>query len=146
MNQEPNASPDTQPVEDAGTDDAAKTPAVAPVADAPTVPDVPTAAGSPLQGDPSPDAAALALSTAVAGARAEAITIAELCQLAGQSDRIATFLAHGVSASQVRQTLLASRAQSQEISSVIHPDAVSKTSASEPGALMAAVKKLTQKL
>ena len=144
MNQEPNASPDTQPVEDAGTDDAAKTPAVAPVADAPTVPDVPTQTAQVASNDAG--SLALATASAVAGARAEAITIAELCQLAGQSDRIATFLAHGVSASQVRQTLLASRAQSQEISSVIHPDAVSKTSASEPGALMAAVKKLTQKL
>ena len=142
MNPDAQANP-AQPVlepESATTVDEAKQTTDLPL------PDVPTAAGSPLQGDPSPDAAALALSVAVAGARAEAITIAELCQLAGQSDRIATFLAHGVSANQVRQTLLASRAQSQEISSVIHPDAVSKTSASEPGALMAAVKKLTQKL
>jgi signal peptide peptidase SppA len=81
-------------------------------------------------------------------ARAEALTIAELCQLAGQSQRITGFLAQGASATQVRQSLLAARAQSEEITSNIHPDAALKASpgnANDVGALMAAVKRLTQK-
>jgi hypothetical protein len=82
---------------------------------------------------------------AVNAARTEAVAIAELCQLAGQSDRVAAFLTQGVSAAQVRQSLLASRAQSEEVTSLIHPDAVLKTSggASDAGLLMAAVKKLS---
>ena len=94
----------------------------------------------------------VAISAAVHSAKAEAvaqaISIAELCQLAGQSNRIATFLTQGLSASQVRQTLLASRAQSEEITSLIAPDAAPKSAgaAGDTGALMAAVKKLTQKI
>jgi hypothetical protein len=72
------------------------------------------------------------------------VTIAEICQLAGQSQRIAGFLAQGATSAQVRQTLLAARASSEEITSVIHPDAV-KQPPSQDGTLMAAVKKLTQK-
>ena len=93
-------------------------------------------------------AIAAAVNSAKAEAVAQAISIAELCQLAGQSHRIATFLTQGLSASQVRQTLLASRAQSEEITSLIAPDAAPKGAgtASDAGALMAAVKKLTQKI
>lgn len=95
-----------------------------------------------------PGASDTAIATAVHSAKAEAVAIAELCQLAGQSHRIATFLTQGLSASQVRQTLLASRAQSEEITSLIAPDAAPKGTgtASDTGALMAAVKKLTQKI
>lgn len=78
--------------------------------------------------------------------RAQALEIAELCQLAGQSTRIASFLTQGISASQVRQALLLSRAQSEEISSLIHPDAaksVAKTTNDGASALLAAVKKLS---
>jgi hypothetical protein len=90
---------------------------------------------------------AAAVQSAKAEAVAQAISIAELCQLAGQSHRTASFLTQGLSASQVRQTLLASRAQSEEITSLIAPDAAPKGAgtASDAGALMAAVKKLTQK-
>jgi hypothetical protein len=107
------------------------TPSVAPLA--PTVNDV---------------AISAAVHSAKAEAVAQAISIAELCQLAGQSNRIATFLTQGLSASQVRQTLLASRAQSEEITSLIAPDAAPKSAgaAGDTGALMAAVKKLTQKI
>ena len=93
-------------------------------------------------------AVSAAVNSAKAEAVAQAISIAELCQLAGQSNRIASFLTQGLSASQVRQTLLASRAQSEEITSLIAPDAAPKGSgtASDAGALMAAVKKLTQKI
>lgn len=47
--------------------------------------------------------------------RAEALAIAELCQLAGAPNRIAEFLALGASEAQVRKTLLAARADSIEI-------------------------------
>ena len=91
---------------------------------------------------------AAASQAAALAARAEALTIAELCQLAGQSQRITDFLAQGATSAQVRQSLLASRAQSEEITSSIHPDAALKASpghANDAGALMAAVKRLTQK-
>jgi signal peptide peptidase SppA len=103
----------------------------------------PVAAPPPIQSAPAVDDAVTV--AAVNAARTEAVAIAELCQLAGQSDRVAAFLTQGVSASQVRQTLLASRAQSEEVTSLIHPDAVLKTSggASDAGLLMAAVKKLS---
>ncbi|MBE0475325.1 MAG: hypothetical protein IBX54_14245 [Rhodoferax sp.] len=82
---------------------------------------------------------------AVAAGRSQALEIAELCQLAGQSSRITSFLAQGSSAPEVRQALLLSRAQSEEISSLIHPDAakpLAKASNDGVSALMAAVKKL----
>ena len=84
--------------------------------------------------------------SSVAAGRAQALEIAELCQLAGQTTRIASFLAQGISASQVRQALLLSRAQSEEISSLIHPDAgkpIAKTANDGASALLAAVKKLS---
>lgn len=114
------------------------------------IPAAPAAPAAPVQGDPAiaNDAITAASHAAVLAARAEAFTIAELCQLAGQSQRITAFLAQGATSTQVRQSLLASRAQSEEISSSIHPDAALKAqpgSANDAGALMAAVKKLTQK-
>jgi signal peptide peptidase SppA len=118
-----------------------------PLADAsvatPTPVSAPVAAPAPIPSAPAVDDAVTV--AAVNAARTEAVAIAELCQLAGQSDRVAAFLTQGVSASQVRQSLLASRAQSEEVTSLIHPDAVLKTSggASDAGLLMAAVKKLS---
>jgi hypothetical protein len=82
---------------------------------------------------------------AVATARADAVAIAELCQLAGQPQRIAAFLAAGTSETQVRRTLLSARADSVEISSVIHPDASAAPASPEQNPLMKAVKKLTHK-
>lgn len=82
---------------------------------------------------------------AVATARADAVAIAELCQLAGQPQRIAAFLAAGASETQVRRTLMAARADSAEISSVIHPDAAAAPASPEQNPLMKAVKKLTHK-
>ena len=87
-----------------------------------------------------------AVASATLAAHAQAQEIAELCQLAGQSTRIASFLAQGVTSNQVRQTLLQARAQSEEITSLIHPDAPSKAAAANAGVsavLMAAVRKLT---
>lgn len=95
---------------------------------------------TPADSKPNPATAS------VAAGRAQALEIAELCQLAGQTTRIASFLAQGISASQVRQALLLSRAQSEEISSLIHPDAgkpIAKTANDGASALLAAVKKLS---
>ena len=78
-------------------------------------------------------------------ARADALAIAELCQLAGQPQRTMGFLASGADAQQVRKALLEGRARSPEISSVIHPDAAAKATSPDQSPLMAAVKKLTAK-
>lgn len=78
--------------------------------------------------------------------RADALAIAELCQLAGHPELTATFLAEGVSEAHVRKALLASRADSPEIRSTIAPDAPApQQSQSAANPLMAAVKKLTGK-
>lgn len=85
-------------------------------------------------------------SQSASSARSDALAVAELCQLAGQSDRIVGFLTQGLTSTQVRQALLAQRAQSEEITSLIHPDAPSKlasTQSAVSSALMAAVKKLS---
>ena len=78
--------------------------------------------------------------------RADAVAIAELCQLAGHPDLTAAFLAEGVSEAHVRKALLASRADSPEIRSPIAPDAaIPQQNQSAANPLMAAVKKLTGK-
>ena len=78
--------------------------------------------------------------------RADAVAIAELCQLAGHPELTARFLAEGASEGQVRKALLASRADSPEIRSTIAPDASApQQSQSAANPLMAAVKKLTGK-
>jgi hypothetical protein len=78
--------------------------------------------------------------------RADAVAIAELCQLAGHPDLTAAFLAEGVSEAHVRKALLASRADSPEIRSTIAPDAaIPQQNQSAANPLMAAVKKLTGK-
>lgn len=117
-------------------------------APSPTPSVAPLAPLAPLTPTVNDVAISAAVHSAKAEAVAQAISIAELCQLAGQSNRIATFLTQGLSASQVRQTLLASRAQSEEITSLIAPDAAPKSAGAtgDTGALMAAVKKLTQKI
>ena len=118
--------------------------------DVPAAPEAPTLppAQSPAESSTTAttdDLADDAVKTATQAARADAVAIAELCQLAGQPQRIATFLAEGASESQVRRTLLASRAESPEITSVIHPDAASKATSPEQNPLMNAVKKLIGK-
>lgn len=59
--------------------------------------------------------------------QAQAVEIAQLCQLAGQTTRIAGFLAQGLTATQVRQALLLARSQSEEIASLIQPEATGPT-------------------
>jgi signal peptide peptidase SppA len=86
-----------------------------------------------------------AVDAAVTLVRADAVAIAELCQLAGQPGLTLSFLSEGASVAQVRKTLLAGRAQGTEISSLIHPDAASTAASPEQNPLMKAVKKLTGK-
>lgn len=110
-----------------------------PPGDAPATP-------APVDTPPTPDDDTV--KSAVAAARADAVAVAELCQLAGQPQRTAAFLAEGASESQVRKSLLAARAQSPEITSVIDPDAAAQASGDaspERNPLMKAVKKLTGK-
>ena len=108
----------------------------------------------PLTDDPAPSAAPEAdkpvadeTSPATTDAsRADAVAIAELCQLAGHPELTAAFLAEGVSEAHVRKALLASRADSPEIRSTIAPDAtIPQQNQSAANPLMAAVKKLTGK-
>lgn len=118
--------------------------------DVPVAPEAPTLppAQSPAESSSTAttdDVVDDAVKTATQAARADALAIAELCQLAGQPQRIATFLAEGASESQVRRVLLASRAESPEITSVIHPDAATTAASPEQNLLMKAVKKLTGK-
>ena len=86
-----------------------------------------------------------AVDAAVTQVRADAVAIAELCQLAGQPGLTLSFLSEGASVAHVRKTLLAGRAQGTEISSLIHPDAASSAASPEQNPLMKAVKKLTGK-
>ena len=74
----------------------------------------------------------------------DAQAIAELCLIAGASQRTAEFLSAGLSEAQVRQALIEARATQPEISSRINTDA---TAAFRPesSAVVAAVKKLTSK-
>ena len=134
MNQPDHTPAETPAVGDTNIGDPVQLPKVLP-----PNPEAPTA---PVHGDAGVTTEVVA--AASRAARAEAVSIAEICQLAGQSQRTAGFLAEGATSAQVRQTLLAARASSEEITSVIHPDAA-KPPTEQGGALMAAVKKLTQK-
>lgn len=82
---------------------------------------------------------------AVTAARADAVNIAELCQLAGHPERIADFLAEGASEAQVRHALLAMRAERPEIASRIHPDIAVSLQSTTTNPVVAAVKKLIGK-
>lgn len=118
------------------TDPTQNPPTETPVQDA-------ASATAPKEIDESP---AVAPAASPEAGRADAVAIAELCQLAGHPERTAAFLAAGVSEAQVRKALMASRADSPEIRSTIAPDA----SALQPplatgNPLLAAVKKLTGK-
>lgn len=120
---------------DTGTDPANPNPSVAPGAP-PAAPEADKDSEVGLED---------AVNAATKAARADAVAIAELCQLAGQPQRTAAFLAEGASEGQVRRSLLASRADSPEISSVIHPDAAAKAASADQNPLIKAVKKLTGK-
>ena len=105
--------------------------------------DEPVTSAAPDADKPVADEASPATTDA---SRADAVAIADLCQLAGHPELTAAFLAEGVSEAQVRKALLASRADSPEIRSTIAPDASApQQSQSAANPLMAAVKKLTGK-
>jgi len=103
--------------------------------------------GDQLQpdGDPQPTPAAqAALAQSFASGRGQAQAIAELCLIAGQSQRTAEFLAAGFSEAQVRRALLDARADQPEIASRITVDA-GTSQRPENSPVVAAVKKLTAK-
>lgn len=105
--------------------------------------DEPVTSAAPDADKPVADEASPATTDA---SRADAVAIAELCQLASHPELTAAFLAEGVSEAHVRKALLASRADSPEIRSTIAPDASAhQQSPSAANPLMAAVKKLTGK-
>jgi signal peptide peptidase SppA len=92
---------------------------------------------------PTP-AAHAALAQSFASWRGQAQAIAELCLIAGQSQRTAEFLAAGFSEAQVRRALLDARADQPEIASRITADA-GTSQRPENSPVVAAVKKLTAK-
>ena len=103
--------------------------------------------GDQLQpdGDPQPTPAAqAALAQSFASGRGQAQAIAEMCLIAGQSQRTAEFLAAGFSEAQVRRALLDARADQPEIASRITVDA-GTSQRPENSPVVAAVKKLTAK-
>lgn len=109
-----------------------------PITDPVAVPASPVTDAVSAEEDPNP--------VAPAASHADAIAIAELCQLAGHPDLTVRFLSEGATESQVRKSLLAARAESVEIHSTITPidgDAAPHRPAANP--LMAAIKKLTGK-
>ncbi|HRD86687.1 MAG TPA: S49 family peptidase [Accumulibacter sp.] len=111
-------------------------------------PDPATSAEPATLPDTLPSAEDDPVQSAIDATRAEAVAIAELCQLAGYPQRTVAFLAQGASASDVRRALLAARAESPEIDSMIHPDAAAPATSLDSPAhnpLIQAVKKLTGK-
>ena len=83
-----------------------------------------------------------AATTAPTLSMADAIEIAQTCQLAGRADLIASFLASNTAPAQVRHQLLSAQAEaSPEISSRIAPDAA-LSAARNP--LIDAAKRLAQ--
>lgn len=73
---------------------------------------------APVADNPQPIATTQPLATT---GHDQAVEIAQLCQLAGMSDKTAEFLASNQSVTQVRQTLLATKAAVPAISSHIDP-------------------------
>jgi len=97
------------------------------------------------EGDPQPaPVASTALAQSFASGRVQAQAIAEMCLIAGQSQRTAEFLAAGFSEAQVRRALLDARADQPEIASRITVDA-GTSQRPENSPVVAAVKKLTAK-
>jgi signal peptide peptidase SppA len=102
-----------------------------------------------LESDPqATPAAQAALAQSFASGRgqaqAQAQAIAEMCLIAGQSERTAEFLAAGFSEAQVRRALLEARADQPDITSRITAD-TGTTTRPEDSPVVAAVKKLTAK-
>ena len=97
------------------------------------------------EGDPQPTpVASAALAQSFASGRGQAQAIAEMCLIAGQSQRTAEFLAAGFSEAQVRRALLDARADQPEIASRITAE-TGTSQRPENSPVVAAVKKLTAK-
>ena len=97
------------------------------------------------EGDPQPAPVAnAALAQSFASGRVQAQAIAEMCLIAGQSQRTAEFLAAGFSDAQVRRALLDARADQPEIASRITAE-TGTSQRPENSPVVAAVKKLTAK-
>ncbi|MBE7527458.1 MAG: S49 family peptidase [Thermomonas sp.] len=97
------------------------------------------------EGDSQPaPVTSAALAQSFASGRVQAQAIAEMCLIAGQSQRTADFLAAGFSEAQVRRALLDARADQPEIASHITADA-GTSQHPENSPVVAAVKKLTAK-
>ncbi|MDE1547440.1 S49 family peptidase [Dechloromonas agitata] len=108
-------------------------------------PNEPTDTDPQTDNDPQPTPAAqAALAQSFASGRGQAQAIAEMCLIAGQSQRTAEFLAAGFSEAQVRRALLDARADQPEIASRITADA-GTSQRPENSPVVAAVKKLTAK-
>jgi len=108
-------------------------------------PNEPTDTDPQTDSDPQPTPAAqAALAQSFASGRGQAQAIAEMCLIAGQSQRTAEFLAAGFSEAQVRRALLDARADQPEIASRITADA-GTSQRPENSPVVAAVKKLTAK-
>jgi signal peptide peptidase SppA len=106
--------------------------------------DQPQPDGDPQQTPASLAALAQSFASGRGQAQAQAQAIAELCLIAGQSDRTAEFLAAGFSEAQVRRALLDARADQPDITSRITTD-TGTTTRPEDSPVVAAVKKLTAK-
>jgi len=100
----------------------------------------PTATAEPPPTAPAP----LAAEPLTPNPRAEAQAIAEICLIAGASQRTAEFLTAGLSEAQVRRALLEARADQPEIASRITADAGTALRP-ETSPVVAAVKKLITK-
>ena len=118
-----------------------------------TIPASEPASQLPPEPEPEPEEPPTAPASVAAAATpstpltlADAQAIADLCQLAGCSDRTAAYLAAGASVAGVRRELLALQAQSGELSSRIVPDAVAAkpASLSDNPIVLAALKKSNQ--
>ena len=108
-------------------------------------PNEPTDTDPQTDNDPQPTPAAqAALAQSFASGRGQAQAIAEMCLIAGQSQRTAEFLAAGFSEAQVRRALLDARADQPEIASRITAEA-GTSQRPENSPVVAAVKKLTAK-
>jgi hypothetical protein len=88
--------------------------------------------------------APLAAEPLIPNPRAQAQAIAEICLIAGASQRTAEFLAADLSEAEVRRALLEARSDQVEIASRITPDAGTAVRP-ETGPVVAAVKKLITK-
>ncbi|QQQ00978.1 S49 family peptidase [Lysobacter enzymogenes] len=93
----------------------------------------------PSMSTPESTAPAVDAAAVRAQAQADALAIAELCELAGQPALTAAYLAEGITAATARQRLLGLRAQSLEITSHLSPSGPAPEADAAHNPLIAAV-------